>query len=231
MGLHVDAVAVRAREDAHRRVGEAQGPEHVAHVGDVRRATVRHLHLPGVPPSKSMPKLRPRANRATRLNTIKVPDRMSPPPAVLDELEVRALVVEVGRAMVTAVTPGMSGGRRRRGARRRRGGHAVAPTTSSAAAMPTPGSWTSFGRRASTDTIGCMKKYASSRSIAVDRPRKNAKPRTELVAKAYSTAAPSSETRSAATIVRNDHAKPGSSEERTVLPVRTSSLSRSKYTT
>ena len=48
--------------------------------------------------------------------------------------------------------------------------------------MPTPGMRTSAGRRASTDTNGYMKQYASSRSIAVERPRKNAKPRTELVA-------------------------------------------------
>ena len=40
-----------------------------------------------------------------------------------------------------------------------------------------------------------------------------------------------SETRSAARIVRNARLKPRSTEERTVLPLRTSSFRRSKYTT
>src|SRR5207244_478961 len=105
--------------------------------------------------------------------------------------------------------------------RRDRGGHATAPGTSSADAIPTPRRRTSSDRRASTDTMGCMNDHARRRSIAVEIPRKSAKPLTELVAVTYSTTAPINETRSAATIVRNERAKPTSSEDRTVLPERT----------
>ena len=63
-----------------------------------------------------------------------------------------------------------------------------------------------------------MKQYARTRSIAVESPRKYAKPRTEPIASTYSTTAPISDTRSAATIVRNARRNPVSSDERTVLP-------------
>ena len=65
------------------------------------------------------------------------------------------------------------------------------------------------------------------RSRIVARPRKSAKPFTEPMASAHRAPAPISETRSAATIVRNERVKPRSTEERTVRPVRTSSFNRS----
>ena len=52
-----------------------------------------------------------------------------------------------------------------------------------------------------------------------ETPRKNAKPRTDPIARRYSTAAPISDTRSAATIVRNERVNPRSTDERTVRPV------------
>src|SRR6185436_14445432 len=68
-------------------------------------------------------------------------------------------------------------------------------------------------------------------SSSVDRPRKKAKPRTEPTARKYRRAAPISDTKSAARIVRNDREKPRSSDDRIVFPLRTSSFRRSKYTT
>ena len=49
--------------------------------------------------------------------------------------------------------------------------------------MPTPFMATRCGRRAMSDTSGCMKKYATNRSRIVEIPRKSAKPRTEPMAR------------------------------------------------
>src|SRR5262249_49946283 len=106
-----------------------------------------------------------------------------PPPRVRDELEVRALVVEVGGA----VSPPLLRGRRGCG----RHGHALTPSRSRGltfagasrpAAMPTPFIRTRWSRRARIDTSGCMKKYATNRSRMVEMARKSAKPRTDPIA-------------------------------------------------
>ena len=76
-----------------------------------------------------------------------------------------------------------------------------------------------------------MKKYVTTRSMTVDRPRKKAKPRTEPTDRYHSTPAPISDTTSAATIVRHALLKLLGVEARSDLPERTSSLRRSKYTT
>ena len=97
--------------------------------------------------------------------------------------------------------------------------------------MPMPFMRTRCGRRDMSTTSGYITKYDSTRSITVDRPRKNAKPRTLPIASTYSTTAPMSETRSAATMVRNERWNARSAHDRTVAPARSSSFSRSKYTT
>ena len=68
------------------------------------------------------------------------------------------------------------------------------------------------------------------RSSSVERPRKNANPRTAPTVSQKSNAAPMKDARSAATIVRHARLNAWSTAERTVLPVRTSSFMRSKYT-
>ena len=175
MLLHVDALAVHARKRAHLRVGEAERAQQVADVGDVRGLAVRHLHLPRGAALEVDAELQAAGEHEHDAQEQQRAREDRPPPRVLDELEVGALVVEVRRP----VPPGHA---RQVLGRRDGRGHATAPGTSSADAMPTPGSFTSAGRRASTETIGCMKKNARMRSIAVEMPRKSAKPRTELVA-------------------------------------------------
>ena len=90
------------------------------------------------------------------------PGQDRPPPGVRDELEVRALVVEVLERVALVLGHLGFGGR---------GRHAIASRASRPAPMPTPGMLTSRGFRARIDTSGCMKKYATSRSRMVDRPR------------------------------------------------------------
>src|SRR5207245_11008303 len=56
--------------------------------------------------------------------------------------------------------------------------------------------------RPSSTTIGRVNMYAVTRSRIVDSPRKKANPRTDPTLRRYSNAAPMSDTRSAARIVR-----------------------------
>ena len=85
--------------------------------------------------------------------------------------------------------------------------------------------------RASSNTAGRVKKYATNRSHNVDRPRKKAKPRTEPTVRYHSTAAPISDTMSATTMVCQAPAKPRWALLRIDRPARTSSFNRSKNTT
>ena len=65
---------------------------------------------------------------------------------------------------------------------------------------------------------------------AVDRPSANAKPRTSPMVRNHSSPAAMIDTRSAVQIVRQARLKLRSTLDRTLLPPRTSSLRRSKYT-
>ena len=103
-----------------------------------------------VPPSKSIPRLRPLTSERDDRDQDERAGENGPAPRPFDELEVGALVVQVGER-VTAL--------RRRTGRCGRGRHVVTPAGASRpAAMPTPGMLTSDDRRAMIETTGCMKK-------------------------------------------------------------------------
>src|SRR5262249_11464757 len=95
-----------------------------------------------------------------------------PTPRVRDELEVGALVVDVGERGASPLLR-----------RVRHGGHATTPGRSRPDAMPKPFIRTSCGCRARIDTSGCMKKYDTNRSSSVEIPRNSANPRTEPMAR------------------------------------------------
>ena len=61
-------------EDEHLGVAEAERVEHVAHVVDRRRARAASVNCHCVPPSKSMPRLRPLTANATTEIRISVPE-------------------------------------------------------------------------------------------------------------------------------------------------------------
>ena len=84
---------------------------------------------------------------------------------------------------------------------------------------------------ARSPTIGRVKNQETTTSRMVESPRKKAKPRTGPTVSTNSRAAPMKLEMSAARIVRNARLKARSVELRNVRPARTSSLSRSKYTT
>ena len=82
-----------------------------------------------------------------------------------------------------------------------------------------------------SSAAGRTKNQVTMRSRMVERPRKNANPRTEPTDRYHSTPAPMSETMSAARIVRHALLKLRGVEARKDLPARTSSFSRSRKTT
>jgi hypothetical protein len=85
--------------------------------------------------------------------------------------------------------------------------------------------------RPSSPTSGRVKNHATTTSSSVDSPRKKAKPRTGPTVSTYSRKAPMKLETSAVRIVLNARWKPRSTDDRIVLPLRISSLRRSKYTT
>ncbi len=81
------------------------------------------------------------------------------------------------------------------------------------------------------DTSGCMKKYATSRSRMVEMPRKNAKPRTEPIARTVQHDG-ADQRHEVGGDDRPERAREPAVDTRTDgRPPRTSSFSRSKYTT
>ncbi len=127
-----------------------------------------------VPPSKSIPRLSPEIANAPIETTTSGARDQRPEPRTADEVEVRALVVDVAERPEEPTPP--------RDDRRGRA-HAWTSGASRPAAIPTPRMRTRRGCRAMSDTTGCMKKYATRRSRIVDTPRKNAKPRTDPIAR------------------------------------------------
>ena len=82
--------------------------------------------------------------------------------------------------------------------------------------------------RMSSDTSGRVNMNATTTSTRVVRPRVNAKPRTLPTERKYRTTAASSETKSAARIVRRARIQPASPAARRLRPSRISSRMRSK---
>ena len=135
-----------------------------------------------VPPSKSMPRLSPRTPKQQQAEHDERARDDQPAPAVLDELEVGPLVVEVGRTVPAGDAGDVFDFGNGPAAAAEHDGHDCTSGTSRPAPIPMPPMRTSAGRRASTETNGHMKQYAKIRSSAVDRPRKYANPRTDEVA-------------------------------------------------
>src|SRR5262245_1414776 len=161
--LHPNRRPRVAPEDQHLGVAEAERADQAADV-----AHGRGLALDGHLPRRAALEVDPEVEPAREDGGERDHDHGAredrPPPRSSREVEVRALVVEVGRPVPPPV------GQR---------AHAVASLASSPEPMPTTGTRTSALRRDRMTTSGCMKKYATKRSSSVERPRKNAKPLTE----------------------------------------------------
>jgi hypothetical protein len=84
---------------------------------------------------------------------------------------------------------------------------------------------------ASSVIIGLVNRNTTITSMSVVRPRVNAKFCTSVTANLYSTAAARKDTESETRIVRRARRQPCSTADRSDLPSRTSSRSRSKNTT
>ena len=172
------------RERRDLGVGEPERVEEVAHVLGAGVLAVGHRDLPGRTALELDAEVQLLDEQRAEADEHEDARQDQPAAGVLDELEVRVLVVEV-RELVPAGEPrdlAVVGDRREGGQflrRRAVAAHARTSGTSSPAAIPTLGTRTRFGRRASNDTNGCMNVTVRTRSMSVERPRKNAKPRTE----------------------------------------------------
>jgi hypothetical protein len=100
--LHVDALPVPAAQDADLRVGEPQPPQRVAHVGDVSGMPARHPHLPRGAALEVDTEVEPAREQRDEAQQDQHAGENRPAFAVLDELEVGALVVEVGGPVATS---------------------------------------------------------------------------------------------------------------------------------
>src|SRR5262249_18815976 len=147
--------------DACRRVAHDQDlgvsePERVDDRTQVvdRRGAVRLRHLPLRTALELDPEVQaPRRERDDRDQDERTGEDQ-PAPRVRDELEVRALVVEVGDGVAPATGTGEVGAR----GWRRDGGHATTPGASRPAAMPTPRMRTRCGCRDMMTTSGYITK-------------------------------------------------------------------------
>ena len=83
-------------EDEHLGVAEPERVDHVADVVDRDRPAAATVNCHCVPPSKSMPRLSPLISERDHRDQDQRPGEERPAPRPLDELEVGALVVEVG---------------------------------------------------------------------------------------------------------------------------------------
>ena len=169
--LHAQALSTLARQRRHLGVVEAHLLELAAHLGDVGILAVGHLDLPRRAALEVDAEVEPAEHEQAEAEHDERGGEDQPPLAVLDELEVGALVVQVFERVPARDTGNTAVGR----SVQRRVGHARSSGVSRPDAMPTPRMRTNAGLRDINATIGCMTKYAIPRSMSTEIPRKSAK--------------------------------------------------------